>query len=81
MPEVNLYAWFALAAPAGTPAPVVARLNAEAIRALSTPEAKERLANLGFESPAMTPADVTAFAAEQRKRLSVTARDNNMKVE
>ena len=81
MPEVNLYAWFALAAPAGTPAPIIARLNAETIRALSTPEAKERLNNLGFESPAMTPAEATAFAAEQRKRLSVVARDNNMKVE
>ena len=81
MPEVNLHAWFALAAPAGTPAAVIARLNAEAIRALATPEAKERLANLGFESPAMTPAEVTAFVAEQRNRLSAVARDNNIKVE
>jgi tripartite-type tricarboxylate transporter receptor subunit TctC len=81
MPEVTIYAWFALAAPAGTPEPVVARLNAETIRALGTPEAQQRLANLGFESPALTPAQVAGFAAEERKRLSVIARQNNMKVE
>jgi tripartite-type tricarboxylate transporter receptor subunit TctC len=81
MPEVNQWAWFALAAPAGTPAPVIARLNAETTRALSTPEAKERLANLGFEAPALSPAEVAAFTAAERTRLSAIARQNNMKVE
>lgn len=81
MPEVNMYAWFALGAPAGTPAPVIARLNAEANRALATPEAKERLKNLGFEAPGMMPAEVAAFGAEERKRLSAIARQHNMKVE
>jgi tripartite-type tricarboxylate transporter receptor subunit TctC len=81
MPEVNMYAWFALGAPAGTPAPVIARLNAETNKALATPEAKERLANLGFEAPGLSPAEVAAFTAAERKRLSVIARDNNMKVE
>ncbi len=81
MPEVNMYAWFALAAPAGTPAPVLARLNAEANRALSKPEAKQRLANLGFEAPGLTLAQVAAFTAAERKRLSAVARQNNMKVE
>ena len=41
--------WYGLLAPAGTPAAVVARLNAEVNRALGTPEVRQRLAAEGGE--------------------------------
>ena len=76
-----MYAWFALGAPAGTPAAIVARLNAETNKALATPDAKQRLANLGFEAPGLSPAEVAAFTAAERTRLSAIARQHDMKVE
>lgn len=43
-PEFESSQWFGLMAPAGTPSPVVARLHAEALKALATPLVRQRLA-------------------------------------
>jgi len=80
-PDVTIFAWFALAAPAGTPAAVVARLNAEAVKALTTEAAKQRLANIGFEPVPMSPAETAAYIAAERKRWTAVARAHNIKVE
>ncbi len=69
LPNYELFAWFVLAAPAGTPAPVIARLN-EAVRVASTSaELRDRLGNaLGMALRISTPEDAAAFmAAETRK--------------
>ena len=47
---------FGFYAPAGTPAPIVARLNTEINKILATPAVKERIANLGGEAVPGTPA-------------------------
>ncbi len=47
--------WIGLLAPAGTPRPVIARLNAEAVKAVQSPEIKEILAAEGAEPIAGTP--------------------------
>ena len=48
--------WFGVFAPAGTPAPIVARLNESFTAALRTPEMRERLARMGAE-PAPMPSE------------------------
>jgi len=55
--EANI--WYGLLAPAGTPAPVISKLNAEVERLLQQRDVRERLAALGFEPSRSTPA---AFA-------------------
>ena len=47
-PGVELTGWFVIAAPAGTPAEVVARLNQEMDKVLKLPELVKRLADVGF---------------------------------
>ena len=47
--------WIGMMAPAKTPPDVVKRLNAEVIKALNTPEVKERFARLGADPWTMTP--------------------------
>jgi tripartite-type tricarboxylate transporter receptor subunit TctC len=64
-PGVELTGWFVIAAPAGTPAEVVARLNQEMDKVLKLPELVKRLADVGFftdgaESPEATQAFVRA---------------------
>jgi tripartite-type tricarboxylate transporter receptor subunit TctC len=54
-------AWFALFAPAGTPADIIARLNAETVKAMALPEVKEAAAKAGFEVVTSTPAELEAF--------------------
>ncbi|MBA2962366.1 MULTISPECIES: Bug family tripartite tricarboxylate transporter substrate binding protein [Ramlibacter] len=46
-PGVQGRAWYALVAPAGTPAAIVARLNEEVNKALAAPEVRERMTSLG----------------------------------
>ncbi|GAA4332575.1 tripartite tricarboxylate transporter substrate binding protein [Variovorax defluvii] len=71
---------FGFYAPAGTPAPIVARLNTEINKILATPVVKERIANLGGEALPGTPgafhdramADSARFGAiiQERKILA-----------
>lgn len=51
----DLRSWFAMAAPAGTPKPVIDRLNTEVRKAVDVPEVKTRLATMGGEPAAGTP--------------------------
>ncbi len=57
--------WGAMFAPAGTPAPVVARLQAAAAEALARPPVKERLEKISIQGVGSAPAEAAAFVAAQ----------------
>jgi tripartite-type tricarboxylate transporter receptor subunit TctC len=56
LPGFDVSTWFGVFAPAGTPAPVVSRLNQTLTAALKTPEMRERLARMGAEPAPMSSA-------------------------
>jgi tripartite-type tricarboxylate transporter receptor subunit TctC len=58
--------WFGVVAPAGTPEPVIRRLNAEFRRALDDPQLRERMIALGCEPAAGTPEE---FGARIRSEI------------
>jgi tripartite-type tricarboxylate transporter receptor subunit TctC len=60
LPDFQAQAWNAIFAPKGTPAPVIAKLNAAASKALDDPEVRKRLLDLGSVIP--KPADRTPEA-------------------
>jgi len=62
--------WVALLAPAGTPKAVVDRLNAEALKALASPEVKEKLAVLGADPMPMSAAAFDAFLKSETARMA-----------
>jgi tripartite-type tricarboxylate transporter receptor subunit TctC len=62
------YAWIGLIGPASTPAERVARLAAEAQRALAVPEARRALETAGFEVVASSPEELRAFMAAEAER-------------
>ena len=65
-PGVELTGWFIIAAPKGTPAEIVTRLNREMDKILKTPELVSRLADLGFYTDgAETPEATRAFVQAQ----------------
>lgn len=71
----DAYTWFALYAPAGTPADIVQKLHAETAKVLNQPELKARLASQGAEVALTTPAELAVFqAAETKKWTSVIHR-------
>ncbi|MEO7405199.1 MAG: tripartite tricarboxylate transporter substrate binding protein [Burkholderiales bacterium] len=60
-PGYEASAWFGLLAPAGTPADIVTRINAEIGRAMNTPSMRESLAKQGADVITATPAAFTEF--------------------
>jgi tripartite-type tricarboxylate transporter receptor subunit TctC len=74
LPRLQANLWSGLLAPAGTPAAVVARLNAAFNAAMNTPETKASLQKLGAAPNAMSPEEFGRFlAAETRKWSTVVA--------
>jgi tripartite-type tricarboxylate transporter receptor subunit TctC len=69
-PKSEYTFWVALLAPAGTPKAVVDRLNAEALKALASPEVKEKLAVLGAEPMPMSPSAFDAFLRAETARVA-----------
>jgi tripartite-type tricarboxylate transporter receptor subunit TctC len=60
--------WFGMWAPAGTPAAVVAKLNAEVARSVEAADVKEQFAKLGIEAMPLSP---EAFAKHVRTEIGV----------
>ncbi len=57
--------WFGVWAPAGTPAEIVAKVNADVRKALADPDVKEKLANLGNDAMDMSPQEFAAFVRSE----------------
>ena len=80
-PGLSLSFWAGLWAPAGTPEPVVARLNAEVNAALAAPEMQASLMKLGVEARPGSPRDFAAFIASEQPKWENVVRDSGVKVE
>lgn len=65
---VEVYAFQGVLGPAGMPAPVVQRLNAELNQALASPAVVQRMKELGMESLAGTPTQFYTLAREEARR-------------
>jgi len=73
--------WWGIVAPAGTPAAITSRLNAEFNAISSDPEASKQLAAEGAEVTAWTPAQFNALLAENLAMWKRVARESNIHVE
>jgi len=71
----DVRSWFAMAAPAGTPKLVIDRLNAEVRKAVDVPEVKARLAAMGGEPAAGTPAAMRERVARELATWTKTVDD------
>jgi tripartite-type tricarboxylate transporter receptor subunit TctC len=68
-------------APAGTPAPVVARLSEEMRKSIARPETKERFRSLGAVPIADTPAEFAAFLKKDYDRWARVIKASGVKAE
>lgn len=74
VPGYEAMQWYGMAAPAGTPAPVIARLNTEAVKALQSDEMKEKLALDGAQPVGSTPAEFAALIRSELDKWTRVAR-------
>jgi tripartite-type tricarboxylate transporter receptor subunit TctC len=68
LPGYNVASWNAIAAPAGTPAPVMERLNQAVREALASPSMRSQLEPLGVRLQPSTPAEARALVVNEIKR-------------
>jgi tripartite-type tricarboxylate transporter receptor subunit TctC len=80
-PKSEYTFWVALLAPAGTPKAVIDRLSAEALKALASPEVKEKLATLGAEPMPMQPAAFDAFIRAETARMAQVVKSAGIKAQ
>jgi tripartite-type tricarboxylate transporter receptor subunit TctC len=61
VPGYDISVWAGLFAPAGTPQAVVARLYRETSRAMSAPDTREKLRNIGMDPGGLAPEQLSAM--------------------
>lgn len=73
--------WFGVMAPAGTPRDVIAKLNADIVKALDSAEVKDIITKQGGEVMGSTPAQMAAQIRGDREKWGKVVRDSGAKVE
>ncbi len=73
--------WFGVVAPAGTPAPVIARLNAEITAALNDNEIKASMRNLGVEPAPGTAAEFEAYIKSETVKWARVIKTSGTKLD
>ncbi len=81
VPGYEAIQWFGLLAPAGTPAAIVDRLQAETAKILETPAMKARLALEGAEPIGNSPAEFSALIKAEMAKWSAVAKAAGIKPE
>lgn len=80
-PGFDVQSWFGLAAPAGTPKPVIDRLNAELNKVLAAPELRQRFQDLAASPEPGTPEQMRSFAAAEAQRWREVVKTSGAKAE
>jgi tripartite-type tricarboxylate transporter receptor subunit TctC len=78
LPGFEAYEWNGVFAPHGTPAPIVAKLNASLNEVLRSPEVTERFKQLNIVTRQNTPAEFRDFVAQQTKLWSGVVKEANI---
>jgi tripartite-type tricarboxylate transporter receptor subunit TctC len=74
VPDYEATQWYGFLAPAGTPAGIIARIHAEALRALQGKEMRDKLATDGAEPVGTTPAEFAAHIKAELDKWTKVAR-------
>jgi tripartite-type tricarboxylate transporter receptor subunit TctC len=81
VPGYEASAWYGVGAPKATPAEIVEKLNKEINAGLADPKIKARLADLGGDVLAISPADFGKFIADETEKWGKVMRAGNIKTE
>ena len=76
VPGFQLLGWYGVQVPLGTPKPIVAKINADIVKALATPDLKERLLAMGAEAVGSTPDEFGAFLKKEAARWDKVLRQS-----
>ncbi len=75
LPGFSNNGWYGIFAPVGTPAPIIAKLNAEMKRALANAEFTKHIELIGMEPAGSTPQELSAWVRSELARWTKAVRD------
>lgn len=81
VPGYSVESWYGFLAPAGTPAPVIARLNAAVKKAAQNPEFVQKVVHEGLVITASDPAEFDRYLKSEEARWRKIVKENNIKAE
>ncbi|HET7730134.1 MAG TPA: tripartite tricarboxylate transporter substrate binding protein [Usitatibacter sp.] len=81
LPGIEVSSLFGVLAPAGTPRPIIERLNAEIQKILATPEAQEQLLQQGAYAVMTTPEQASARVKQEIGMWAKVIKDANIKAD
>jgi tripartite-type tricarboxylate transporter receptor subunit TctC len=81
VPGYQVESWYGLYAPAGTPADVIAKLNAAARKAAHQPDFARKIEQEGLSVIASDPAELDRYVRAEEARWSRIVKENNIKAE
>ncbi len=81
VPGFDTVPWAGMFVPAGTPRAVIARLNAEIVKAINKPAINQRLAETGLQPAPSTPAELDQFVKQQRAAWGKKIKDAGIQPE
>ena len=73
--------WYGILAPAGTPRPIITRLNAEFVKIMRSPEMKERLATMATDPLTSTPEEFGAYIQREIAKWGDVIRKAGMRAD
>jgi len=81
VPNADVPIWYSVCAPAGTPAEIVAKLNAKIIEIAKTDDMKARMRAINVEVPIQSPAEIAEFLVADIARNAEVIKAANIKLE
>ncbi len=80
LPGFEVETWFGLTAPAGTPRELISRLNAEVLKALASPDVRQKFAELGMSVGGGTPERLDAYIRSEAVKWTKVIQDAGIRV-
>jgi tripartite-type tricarboxylate transporter receptor subunit TctC len=81
VPGFDYSAWAGFLAPAGTPAPIIEKLNSDLVKVLGLPDVKEKLSALGFEIAPGTPAEFGGLIRREMAKVAKVVKEAGIRVD
>jgi tripartite-type tricarboxylate transporter receptor subunit TctC len=77
----NIGTWFGVLAPAATPKDIVARLNAEMVKIIQSPEFRAKMADIGAEPIGNTSAQMAQQIASETEKFGKLVKEAKVEIE
>ncbi len=79
--SIDVTAWYGFCAPAGVPKPLLEKLHVDMVKALNSPDVRQRLEDLGLDVETLTPEQFAALIRAETAKWATVVKDARVSVQ